>query len=361
MQLINLNMKILNKISVFSVTLLLALFSLALFTPAQAAVPPNTEPATKCLPGYELGNAVCCPQNDSPDPLRDGPSSTDPANGGGYRRCVNDQTGEDVVGLVPFAEDFPRICDDGQFVVEGSSFDNYCIEEEEIVDGSVSGKGGMVFVGCDPQLPAFQVMEVKGGIPYPGPIQQNANRVDLPSFCVGDGGTFATQEEFTEGVCICRDDLRTTTDEITGSCSQFCASSGGVLFSNVGSGGGNPGTPGTPGTPGAGPTDACAEDPQCSACRTNGFTYTALGCIDTSREGITLWIIRFSIGLVMLIDVFRFAQASALIRSGDPEKIKEGQEIVTSAIIAFVLILVAIPLLQFIGIGVLNIFPAGFI
>ena len=101
-----------------------------------------------------------------------------------------------------------------------------------------------------------------------------------------------------------------------------------------------------------------------NTCVTMGTTglLTAIGCIPTvSTTNFVLWFLRFAIGigggiafLLMLFGVFQI-----ITSSGNPERLKAGQETITSAVIGLLMIIFSLFLLRLIGIEILQIFPGG--
>lgn len=85
---------------------------------------------------------------------------------------------------------------------------------------------------------------------------------------------------------------------------------------------------------------------------------TALGCIPTKNTtGFIAWILKFAIGIgggiafiLMLIGVFQI-----ITSSGDPERLKAGKELITSALIGLLMIIFSLFLLQLIGVQILQI------
>ncbi len=89
---------------------------------------------------------------------------------------------------------------------------------------------------------------------------------------------------------------------------------------------------------------------------------TAIGCINVaSPTGFVEAILKFATGigggiafLLMIIGTFQI-----MTSSGNPDKIKAGQELITSAITGLLLIIFSVFLLGFIGRDILGIFVAG--
>jgi hypothetical protein len=86
-----------------------------------------------------------------------------------------------------------------------------------------------------------------------------------------------------------------------------------------------------------------------------GFTYTDLGCINSSNtSSIINTIIRSVLILASGIVVVRIIQGAITMQQGNAEGFQEGQAIVVSAIAGLLVIIFSIVLLNFIGINVLG-------
>lgn len=84
---------------------------------------------------------------------------------------------------------------------------------------------------------------------------------------------------------------------------------------------------------------------------------TAIGCIHTNPVGFVKDLMRFIVSisggiafLLMILGVFRM-----LTSAGNPQSLKEGQDILTSAVIGLLLVIFATLLLKIIGVDILNI------
>ncbi|MBN1916246.1 hypothetical protein JW796_04695 [Candidatus Dojkabacteria bacterium] len=247
--------------------------------------------------------------------------------------CISGGNQEEPVNAAVLPGGVRGLCQkEGSYLVEIALEKNYCISPGEQVGAGDGAYEGKYFLGCKSSTPAKSLTKTGGEI------------VNLLGYCRNDDGIFVESTDYNNGVCTCGNgDIFPQADLAGQTCQDKCGVAG-VVFNNTEIA-----------------VSACDKDPACVKCRDSGYTYTALGCIDTSRSGLITWLIRLSIIVVMVAIIFRFIQASFLIRSGDPEKIKEGKEIITSAVIALVLILISVPLLDFIGVRVLGIFPKGFI
>jgi hypothetical protein len=99
--------------------------------------------------------------------------------------------------------------------------------------------------------------------------------------------------------------------------------------------------------------------PIAGGCRHKGNPgyITALGCIPIDTNPFISWILEFAIsiggGIAFLLMVF--ASFQLLTSAGDPQKIKEGQELLTSAVAGLMFIIFSVFLLRFIGVDILAI------
>lgn len=84
---------------------------------------------------------------------------------------------------------------------------------------------------------------------------------------------------------------------------------------------------------------------------------TALGCIPTQPQALVGWILKYAIsiggGVAFLLMVFAGFLLST--SAGNPERVKQGQEMLTSAIVGLLFIIFSVFLLQFIGVDILKI------
>lgn len=84
---------------------------------------------------------------------------------------------------------------------------------------------------------------------------------------------------------------------------------------------------------------------------------TALGSIPTEPETLVRWILCNAIlmggGLAMLLSLW--GGVSIVLAGGNPEKVKQGQETITSAISGILFIIFSVFLLRFIGVDILGI------
>ena len=91
----------------------------------------------------------------------------------------------------------------------------------------------------------------------------------------------------------------------------------------------------------------------------SNFLYTSLGCVDTSRDGLITRLFQIGIGLFGGFMVFRLISAAILRQTNDPAKIQESNEMITSSIIALIVLVGAAVILNFLGINILGIVRPG--
>ncbi len=100
-----------------------------------------------------------------------------------------------------------------------------------------------------------------------------------------------------------------------------------------------------------------AEDAE-SIVYTNNI-YSAIGCLDVSRNGLIVRLFQIALGMIGIMIVFRIGQAAVIMQKGNPESFKEGQEIIWSSIVALILILFSAAAIRFLGIDILGLIPEG--
>jgi len=107
-------------------------------------------------------------------------------------------------------------------------------------------------------------------------------------------------------------------------------------------------------------TSIAASDPHGECERTE--IYTAIGCIpvlenDGGNEFLT-WILRWAIGVGGGIAFLLIIYGGFIVMTstGNPERLKAGQELLTSAISGLILLIFSVFVLNFIGIKILGIF-----
>jgi hypothetical protein len=105
------------------------------------------------------------------------------------------------------------------------------------------------------------------------------------------------------------------------------------------------------------PCGGCVEERPDGSCVRQYGIETILGCFPTASVDIVSWILRraimFAGAAAFLLMIFGSFQI--ILSSGDPEKIKKGQEILTAAIAGLLLIIFSVFLLRLIGVTILAI------
>lgn len=88
-----------------------------------------------------------------------------------------------------------------------------------------------------------------------------------------------------------------------------------------------------------------------------GSINTALGCINTSAEGFVNNILGLAVGIAgataLLLLLYGFFLLST--SQGNPDKVKLGKEVITSAIAGLIFVAMSVVLMGFIGINILGI------
>ena len=93
------------------------------------------------------------------------------------------------------------------------------------------------------------------------------------------------------------------------------------------------------------------------ACSNNpGFVCTALGDIPTDPAALVRFILKYAIlmggGIAFLLSIW--GGITIILGGGNPEKINEGKEIITSALGGLLFIILSIFLLRLIGLDILQ-------
>ncbi|MEP7167347.1 MAG: hypothetical protein ABI758_05180 [Candidatus Woesebacteria bacterium] len=85
--------------------------------------------------------------------------------------------------------------------------------------------------------------------------------------------------------------------------------------------------------------------------------WTAFGCVKTSAEGIVTSFLRIGLGIAGGFVLLSILYGAFLLTtsSGDPTRVKEGQEMVTAAVMGLFFVIFSIIILQFIGVTLLHI------
>ena len=94
-----------------------------------------------------------------------------------------------------------------------------------------------------------------------------------------------------------------------------------------------------------------------SSCTNSSDVFTALGCIPTDPAELVKWILGWSIamggGIAFLLSLW--GGVTIILAGGNPEKMNEGKEIITSAVSGLLFILFSVFLLRLIGVNILEI------
>ena len=87
-----------------------------------------------------------------------------------------------------------------------------------------------------------------------------------------------------------------------------------------------------------------------------GRFYNELGCIDSNNpSGIVNTIVRFALGFMSILVIFRIIQGALKFQDGDPESVQEAKDIITSAIVAIIVLIFSVGIVEFVGINILQI------
>lgn len=101
-------------------------------------------------------------------------------------------------------------------------------------------------------------------------------------------------------------------------------------------------------------------DAQGLTCNGGKGISTAIGCVDvlSSQDQFLSEILRWAVGIGGGIAFLLIVYAGFMIMTGagNPERLKAGQELMTSAISGLILMILAVFVLNFIGINILGIF-----
>lgn len=106
--------------------------------------------------------------------------------------------------------------------------------------------------------------------------------------------------------------------------------------------------------------DACMtclyDGPTATDAPKEGVSWTVLGCIKTDPGSFTeqiLQLVTAVIGGIMFL-VFLFGGFKLLTSAGDPQQLATGKRLVTSSIIALLLIIFSLVILRFVGVEILK-------
>ena len=102
--------------------------------------------------------------------------------------------------------------------------------------------------------------------------------------------------------------------------------------------------------------DVCQGDTECQSCFSSGKAWTAVGCIPTNPTELVKWIFPYLLGFGGLATflLIIFAGIQIMTSAGNPEKLKAGKELITSAIMGLIFIILSLFLLRVIGVDILH-------
>lgn len=113
------------------------------------------------------------------------------------------------------------------------------------------------------------------------------------------------------------------------------------------------------------PFNLCAQIPEaslrstCQSCLSSEGLWTALGCINFQNNGAniirTLITLGLSLGGGFTLLIILFAGFTLSTSQGDPKRVSEAKELITSAVIGLLFIIFSVTILQFIGVSLFRI------
>lgn len=113
------------------------------------------------------------------------------------------------------------------------------------------------------------------------------------------------------------------------------------------------------------PFNLCAQIPDaalkghCTSCLSSSGVWTALGCINFQNNGAniikTLITLGLSLGGGFTLLIILFAGFTLSTSQGDPKRVSEAKELITSAVIGLLFIIFSVTILQFIGVSLFRI------
>jgi len=112
-----------------------------------------------------------------------------------------------------------------------------------------------------------------------------------------------------------------------------------------------------PPSPDLGQYNVCQGNKDCKECFDKGKAWTALGCIPTDSTELIKWAFPYLLGFGGLAAflLIVFAGIQIMTSSGNPEKLKAGKELITSAVTGLIFIILSLFLLRVIGVDILHI------
>lgn len=95
----------------------------------------------------------------------------------------------------------------------------------------------------------------------------------------------------------------------------------------------------------------------CKKCFTDGKSWTAIGCIETTPQGFITQFLTFAIGIAggIAFLLILFGGFQMMTSAGNPERLTAGKELVGAAISGLLLIIFSLFLLRLIGFSILGI------
>lgn len=96
---------------------------------------------------------------------------------------------------------------------------------------------------------------------------------------------------------------------------------------------------------------------KCAECYDNEGIWTAVGCIKTDATTMVTQILRIAMGIAGGIALIMILAAGFMlsVSQGDPKRVSEARELITSAIIGLLFIIFSVTILQFIGVTLFRI------
>jgi hypothetical protein len=104
-------------------------------------------------------------------------------------------------------------------------------------------------------------------------------------------------------------------------------------------------------------TEGSTEWQNCQQCYDQPGIWTAVGCIQTNSNAIVTQILQIAMGIAGGIALIMILAAGFMlsVSQGDPKRVSEARELITSAIIGLLFIVFSVTILQFIGVTLFKI------
>jgi hypothetical protein len=99
---------------------------------------------------------------------------------------------------------------------------------------------------------------------------------------------------------------------------------------------------------------------QCKTCIENFGTWTALGCISTTAQGVFNTLIRIALGIMGGVALLRLIYLGYLYNFGSEDKIKPATQDILATLGGLLVVIFSVLILRIIGVNVLDIVPPGF-